>query len=53
MSVSRYKIFLAGKTYNDGLYRILPGMSEEDDFEDDDEFDEEFDEDDEPEGDDE
>ena len=40
----------AGKIYNDRLARILPGMSEDDDFEDDDEFEEDLDDDIEDEG---
>jgi len=48
--VPRDRICLTGKTYNDGIDRILPGMSEEYDFEDDDEFDDEFEDDEGPEG---
>lgn len=40
-----YQVSLAGKTYNDGPARILPVMSEDDDFEDDDEFEEDLDDD--------
>ena len=50
LPVPRDRICLTGKTYNDGFERILPGMSEEDDFEDDDEFDDEFEDDEGPEG---
>jgi hypothetical protein len=35
----------AGKIYNDDFARILPVMSEDDDFEDDDEFEEDLDDD--------
>ena len=51
MPVPADKACLAGKIYNDGIIRILPVMSEDDDFEDDDEFDEEFDDEVEAEGD--
>lgn len=52
MYVSCHKVGLAGKIYNDLFARILPVMSEDDDFEeDDDDFDEDLDEDVEEDGD--
>lgn len=45
MRVSRHQGRVAGKIYNDLSARILPGMSEDDDFEDDDEFEEDLDDD--------
>jgi hypothetical protein len=44
MCLRCYKGGLAGKIYNDDFSRILPVMSDDDDFEVDDEFDEDLDE---------
>jgi len=40
-----HQVRLAGKIYNDLAARILPVMSEDDDFEDDDEFEDDLDDD--------
>ena len=45
MRLPGYQNSLAGKIYNDRPARLLPVMSEDDDFEDDDEFEEDLDDD--------